>query len=134
FLVLRFLVMVMVTRIRSLVEKRALNHSFGPCLTPLSVRDPSCLSFGSTGGGGGGGAVTTVVTEAELSAELLSAGVVVSDAVATSVPLAATFVTTVTVATRLPDRASRSQLSVVVPVQPGPRLAVAETNVTCAGR
>jgi hypothetical protein len=89
----------MLTRIRSFAEKRVVNHSFWPCATPLSVREPSSFRTGFAGGGGGGGgggAATFVVTVAELSAVLMSAGVDVSDAVAVSVPLAVTLVITVT--------------------------------------
>src|ERR1051325_3298275 len=128
----------MLTRIRSFVENRVLNHSFRPCRTPLSVREPSCfntgLGDGGGGGGGGGGPATIVVTVAELSPVFVSAGVDVRGAVAVSVPLAVTLVITVTCATRFPDRKSRSQLSAVVPVQPGPRVDEDETKLTCAGR
>src|SRR5438034_3478776 len=138
FLVLRYLVTVMLTRIRSFAEKRVISHSLEPCGTPLSVREPSCFSAGFAGGGGGGGggggAATMVATVAELSAVFVSAGVDVSDALAVSVPLAVTLVITVTCATRFPDRKSRSQASVVVPVQPGPRVDEDETKLTCAGR
>src|SRR5207248_943547 len=66
-------------------------------------------------------------------AGLTSEGVVASDAFATSVPLAVTFVETRTVATSGPERKSRSQVSVVVSVQPEQRSADDEMSETCAG-
>jgi hypothetical protein len=111
------------SRARSLIRKRTDTVAVGPrrATTAGVALTRRSVGVATVGGRSGAGGAMTVTTVAVSFAGWISPGCAEEVAVRVRVPGSRTTVCTSTVATRSPDRKSRSQVSAVVPVQPGPR-------------